>query len=532
MSSYTSSFKAILAALAVIAGIEAASAMVFPSTPVERSGYLNWNFNTVETFHKVIISEKLANAVRDQPDVIQIGDSSGFHGIVPRIVDQYLGGLRYENLSCCANTGFDGYHSLIDFMLRHAPSIKAVVLYISLNNTPRDPAGVLSDVVGGEDRLRSSFGPLSTVTMPASLSLRHKILKEVYNLGDTFNQSGLLSFEDLWAELIQSTRATRGWRPEQDVHRVPERQAQKLAELCGPSGVRLVGGHRPEDFMRDILGSRQSYTQIELRRLAALTARRQVKLILIFQPYPCRELQGGLVPSLKAYIEAVQSDYPNLIVPEPALFEPWPGQWFSSADHLAIGHEDAASRRAGRLIAKALGIQFAEPPPPPSPTPPVPVFGTGTSPLSSWKVHGLSLTSEANATVLVEKAQFGLHLLEHTLPSLPAGTYVASIRFRMKGDRQLMLQFHSVQWPGASGHFYCSASAGEVARTMSVVDSTVERPPGGALSCSGKFRVTRPGATIRMGLSPTPFWLGPYQGDGATSATIYDFELSAVDDVE
>ena len=99
MSSYTSSFKAILAALAVIAGIEATSAMVFPSTPVERSGYLNWNFNTVETFHKVIISEKLANAVRNQPDVIQIGDSSGFHGIVPRIVDQYLGGLRYENLS-------------------------------------------------------------------------------------------------------------------------------------------------------------------------------------------------------------------------------------------------------------------------------------------------------------------------------------------------------------------------------------------------------------------------------------------------
>ena len=41
---------------------------------------------------------------------------SGLHGIIPRIVDQYLGGLRYENLSCCANTGFEGYYAITEFM--------------------------------------------------------------------------------------------------------------------------------------------------------------------------------------------------------------------------------------------------------------------------------------------------------------------------------------------------------------------------------------------------------------------------------
>ena len=79
------------------------------STPRRRSNartYLNWNFNSDELFHKVLIYEKLRNALRDHPDIIQVGDSSGFHAIVPRIVDQYLDGLKYENLSCCANTRF------------------------------------------------------------------------------------------------------------------------------------------------------------------------------------------------------------------------------------------------------------------------------------------------------------------------------------------------------------------------------------------------------------------------------------------
>ena len=107
--------------------------------PVERSGYLNWNFNESELFHKALIYAKLRNAAAAKPDIIQVGDSSGLHGIIPAIVEKYVPGLRYENLSCCANTGFDGYYTIAQFMLRHAPSIKAVVLYITWNNIALDP---------------------------------------------------------------------------------------------------------------------------------------------------------------------------------------------------------------------------------------------------------------------------------------------------------------------------------------------------------------------------------------------------------
>jgi hypothetical protein len=439
--------------------------------------------------------------------------------------------LKYENVSCCANTGFDGYYTIAEFMLRHVPTIKAVVLYISLNNAPRDPETVISNVVGGEDRLRSAFGPLSGLTSPATLALRHDVLERVYNLGSTFKQSALVPFEDLQPEFAHSIQETRGWRPEGDIHRLPEQQRQKMTELCGPDNRRVMGGHLPHDYTRDIFGIRHTYTDIELRRLAALTAQYNAKLIFIAQPYPCSEIVGGFISSLIADLEAVRKEYPNLIVPDPQLFEAWPGRFFSSDDHLKTGHEDAASRRAGRLIAKALGIAYVEPEQSTPPPPPKPVLATTQFDGSPWIVRGVTLRplSTKEGLVVTETASFGPHLLEGRLPSLYTGTYTASFTLKTDAQRQVIFQFQSLQWPGDSGHFECSASLGEVQRTLSVVDSSIERLANGAIRCSGTFKITRPGSVITIGLSPSHD-TNPYLGDGSSSATLYEFQLSSVAD--
>ena len=259
-------------------------------------------------------------------------------------------------------------------MLRHTRSIKAVVLYTSLNDTPKNPASVEDGAVGGQDRIRNAFGPFAPVTSPATLAARPDLVRSVYTLGQTLDQEGLQATSVSWPELVQFLRATRGWRPEQDVHRVPGSQDPLLKAICGPSGARAVNGHTPQDYFRDILGTPRSYTEIELRRLAALTARHNAKLILLFQPYSCSGIDGSLLPSLRSDIAAVTSDLPNLVVPDGALLEPWKGEWFSSPDHLKTGHEDAASRRAGRSIAKALAISFVEPEQPAVAKAPVPIW--------------------------------------------------------------------------------------------------------------------------------------------------------------
>ena len=364
MSSYTSSFRALFAALVVIAAVEVSYSAFDTSSPAERSSYLNWNFNTAEVLHKALVYGKLRDADLADPDIIQVGDSSGLHAIVPRIVNEYLSGLRYENLNCCANTGFDGYYSMAEFMLRNKPSIKAVVLYISINNPPRDPSSTPTDLVGGDDRIRSAFGWLAPFTSPATLSARERVLRWVYG-----NQLGLQPF----ADILRFVGANDGWWPEHDPHTVHEKQLKMLAKVCGPTGVRRWSDE-PVYYAHDIFGARQSYTQIELRRLAHLTARYHAKLIVLFQPFPCSSIVGDFISARQADIVAVLAGYPNVVIPDLALFEPWPAQWFTSADHLRIGHEDAASRRAGRAIASALGLPVVEPPMPPVPGAPAPVW--------------------------------------------------------------------------------------------------------------------------------------------------------------
>jgi len=67
MNSYISSFRPLLAALAVIAVVEVSYATVDTSSAVERSSFLNWNFNSMELFQKALIYKKLQTAIQAKP---------------------------------------------------------------------------------------------------------------------------------------------------------------------------------------------------------------------------------------------------------------------------------------------------------------------------------------------------------------------------------------------------------------------------------------------------------------------------------
>ena len=88
----------------------------------------------------------------------------------------------------------------------------------------------------------------------------------------------------MWPEFVKLSRIERGWWPEHDPHQAPEKQAEMLRALCGPTGVRMIAGHTNEDYIHDVFGVRRSYAEIELGRLADLAARHNAKLILLIQP--------------------------------------------------------------------------------------------------------------------------------------------------------------------------------------------------------------------------------------------------------
>ena len=431
--------------------------------------------------------------------------------------------------------GFDGYYSIADFMLRNTPSIKAVVLYIAWNNTPGDPTTIETAVVGGDDRIRNAFGPLAPFTSPFTLSARLNVVRPVYNLGHTWNQPGLRPFDAIWPDFIQFLRANRGWWSEHDAHQTAEKQKQTFTAFCGPTGV-IARDNSARDYTSDVFGIKRSWMQVELRRLADLTARHHAKLILLLQPYPCSAVTGEFIPSRKADIAAVQADYPNVVVPDPALFEAWPAEWFTSMDHLRTGHEDAASRRAGRAIAAALRFPPVDPSQSAAPKAAVPVWSTSNFTAPSWRSEGLLLAPQHNGdgVVATETADAGRHYLETTLPDIPAKTYIVSMTFHQAGPRKVYLEFQSLHAVSDYDYnrFNCNVSGLKSWRSFGMFNSGIDELSDHTFRCWGKFKLTKTGAIMRVGLSPGEPETAPYRGDGKSSFALNGVSITVVDGAE
>ena len=236
-------------------------------------------------------------------------------------------------------------------MLRNSPSIKAVVLYISWQNAPQDPARMPTEMVGGDDRMRNALGWMAPFVSPPTLSARGGILGRHIRSVTSLSSRGyyhLIYLRPSRAWLNSRTNA--GWWPEHDTRVSPD----KHQRVRTPSVARAVPLHYndfAQNYTQDAFGSRQSYTQVELRRLANLTARHNAKLVVMFQPYPCPAIGQSYLAARRADVAAVVADHQNVVVPDPALFEAWPGRWFTSADHLRTGHERgcvATGRARGR----------------------------------------------------------------------------------------------------------------------------------------------------------------------------------------
>lgn len=368
--------------------------------------------------------------------------------------------------------------------------------------------------------MRSAFGWLAPFTSPATLSAREHVLQTVYG-----RQPGLQPF----ADIFQFTAANAGWWPEHDAHTLPEKQRKMVAAECGASGVRHWPD-LPRYYTHDIFDARRSNTQVELRRLARLTAHYHAKLIVLFHPYLCSSLTGEFLSARQADVAAVAADYSNVVVADPALFEPWPAQWFTSVGHLRTGHEYAASRRAGRAIASALGLLPIVEPAPPVPSALSPVWSNSNFAGPPWQREEVLLAPQGDGgTVVTETANAGWHRLLLSLPDLPPKTYVVSLIFRTDGSRQVRLEVMDLKSPGAYGVVRCSASDGESWRSGSMLDSGIEELPGQVFRCWGKIKLTKPGVAAGISLSHTIHDPGVYTGDGRGNVVLYNIEISAVD---
>lgn len=497
--------RPIAVALAVIALTEGVCGLVLRPGIVERT-----KFNLLNRFHSTVIFGKLADFADSSPDIVQVGDSSGFHGVNPDVVMRYLGGLKYLNLSCCAGMGYSAYYGIADFMLRRNPSIKAVVLYISLRDFPR------AESIAGQQQLgtfiENSLGSPFAYLSPPTVALRQRIV-------DVLDRRGQSRIDAVFTdELRQSAREHNGWWAEHDRRSGGEKRVEFWRQTCGPTGV--AAQDDDQSFYGD---GKQSYILTEFGRLAKLTARHGAKFIVMFQPYSCRGLQGNFLAARRAELRSLMNRYGNMTVLPESVLEIWPTEKFASADHLRVGYDEENFHRVGRLLAPVFGFSARADAPPEGAA--QTIRREALPAISAWTPEGAMVTRDEQATGadrLIEAAGARAHRVETRLSGLATGvTAVLSFPARAIGARGIFIE---VQTAGRRGGGYCDLYGQTAQRVGDMFDADLDPQPDGWTRCWVAMPIDAPDATVRLslineGLDPA------YVGNGSSGVTVGKVEL-------
>jgi hypothetical protein len=299
-----------------------------------------------DVVQKHVLYDKFELLFRDtSSEAVQVGDSSGFYGVIPGEVTAGAGGLGYLNLNCCADAGWEGYYQAAVLALRRPAKPRMLVLHV----TP-------------------IWGPLSTAWKPGLAELMHNYLvKEMWwhrvrppSAGYRLRLTNLV-YHDEWLDDFSYDRpadqpgypSLRQWRVEMAATRgwVPLPRANPDAYLTAPamlscdiehsySSSSWFGLHRDDGLYR------------HLSQIAETARQHGVRFALITNPLPCRMDDQVLIDDVARQLDRFRRDYPEAIVPF-EFFRTAPRADFLDRWHLTAGAAAAHSRRIGEALRAA-----------------------------------------------------------------------------------------------------------------------------------------------------------------------------------
>lgn len=354
MSSSISHFKGWIAAIAAFLLIEGTILVVAAPNPLDRTNFLQMSFGST-ALQRHFVFRKIREFADSKPTIVQVGDSSGFFGIDPRVVMKHLpDGFNYLNMSCCANLGFNGYYNLLDFMAQRNDSIRYMVLHITPYTMPRpelwdaDGANIWGvpelNVFGSA--VHDEFLSIKRIFHIPSLAYRQPATDAINNVtplfylmaalkGEKANIGPMYPFNSpIYIEFINTFRESHGWTPESDV-----RGGVYAVECDVPA---------PESF--DIHTMRyKTYIEQVFESFTALAKRHNAKLVIVFQPVGCIFGTGTKHAKAREAIERFKVAHPEVAIPFP-LIETWPVELFSVPAHVVRERTDLIGNRLGLAL--------------------------------------------------------------------------------------------------------------------------------------------------------------------------------------
>ncbi len=328
--------KMALSVVVLIAAIEGGIALVFKPTFWQKSTWLLHDPYRTETLDRLFTYLKLDRLADSQPDIISVGDSSGFHSVQPTIVNRYLNGLKYVDLNIGSNQAFDGHMATAEYMLQRAKSIKYVILYMFPFWVPEDQA---ITITANGRTLYDILVSMKAYVTPPSATLSPYVK---YLLFENRDYQGPSFAHKAFFELRDTVNQTLGWLPEHDVRH--DRAGHKHQD--GPDR-RLWYKRLP--FME------QSYFNSVLYDFNKMVRSYGATFVVAFNPLPERAVMPG-DPNAMARdlnLQRFQAENPEVVFLFP-LVTTFGDEKYGFVNHISREYSFLTSRRLGIALGNLI----------------------------------------------------------------------------------------------------------------------------------------------------------------------------------
>jgi len=370
MNSSISPFKPWLWALLGLIAIELVYYGAMRPPRITWNSFLDFGFAETESFQRLVAHDKIIAFEDVDADIIQVGDSSGLHGVQPPVAMSHIPGWRYLNFGVATNLGYPGYYNLAKLQLQRSPHARYLVLYTSpLGGVPRK---FLWD---GEQKLmaplihKEFISPWYRLFQLPTLAARREVINYVYYLDHRFKQKdeplsanrGYLAFKSVFQE-------SSGWTRETDVEKdVPTNiynailPGVEVKKSIDPEVVRkaLRGSPRltNEQYFDWRTLSNAYYFNLVYGAFAELAREHGVKLVVIFNPLPESASGSGFDEyidwkGINGGLDRVRKQYPDAVFTN---IEFWPDNMFSVFSHISSLSSHESSHRVGRIMKEIIG---------------------------------------------------------------------------------------------------------------------------------------------------------------------------------
>ena len=340
----------LILAIFIILLIETAIQHFWKPDRFDQVNILEFSFAKNENFQRVVMYHKLKEFSNRDPVIVQSGDSSGFYGIDPRIIEQDLpDDISYLNVSCCANLGFKGYLNVMKFMKKHSPSMKMFVLYFTPYSMPNtfnwDGDGALlwdkDSAVFGDVLGREYVGWQTWFQLP-SLALRREVTDYFYYLDGKFNlKDRPLNKSEPYLAFLEDYKNTNGWTSETDI------QGYVSTLECG--SINSPTALATPQFFDFSQMRNKYYLEDVLETFASEAEKLDLDLAIIFQPVACGNFSGQADATVRKILEKFKTNHPNVYVPF-EMIETWPYQKFTGNSHVKNEYSKETSERLGKAL--------------------------------------------------------------------------------------------------------------------------------------------------------------------------------------